>query len=74
MILRNFFVVIMYVQNLASSSFDQMFYQPLTNNKNDDLFTSLEQLQILINTNQVLTEYFKEIISYQSKQLDRAKE
>lgn len=73
MILKNIFVLIIYVQNLASSSLDQTYYQPLTNNKNDDLFTSLEQLQILINTNQVLTEYFKEIISYQSKQLDRAK-
>ena len=74
MILRNFFVLIIYVQNLASSSLDQIYYQSSTNNKNDDLFTSLEQLQILINTNQVLTEYFKEIISYQSKQLDSAKE
>jgi hypothetical protein len=64
-------LLFLYVQVLESSSFGQNYHKHV---KNDDLFTSLEHLQILIDTNQVLTEYFKEIISYQYKKLDQAKE
>ena len=74
MILINLLLLNIFVTSLAYSSLAQKTYQHLIYNKNDDLFTSLEHLQILIDTNQELTEYFKEIISYQSKQLDQAKE
>jgi len=71
MIISIVILLLYYVQVLEFSSFGQTYHKHV---KNEDLFTSLEHLQILIDTNQVLTEYFKEIISYQYRKLDQAKE
>ena len=57
-----------------ASLIDQKYQRGVIDSKHDDLFTSLEHLQVLIETNNEITKYFKEIITYQYRKLEEATE
>ena len=49
-------------------------YLKLNNDLNDDLFSSLDHMQLLIHSHEEITLFIKEIIQYQHTQLYLAKQ
>ena len=57
-----------------STHVDHQYQHYSISTNNDDLFTSFDHMQILIETNHQITKYFKEIIFFQSKRIEEARE